>query len=468
MSGRAAGCVLALACAGPASAQDWATRPIPELISDLDSPDYETRGRARALLFRRRDESMPALAAALDSGSARTRLEAVRCLERVGRDEPSALDPATLALALSLKDAETGVRTMAARALGRAGERASEALPHLREAVEDPDPEVRREVAKTLWLVGRDRSGVPVLARDLAHDAVWWTRRCAAVALAGMGEAGAEGLGDVLMLPEEPGRWRMAADEPDPLTPTPQDEAVQQLPGMGEAGARQLARALGHPQAEVRRSAAGALRSMEEASTAVPVEDLAAALSDPDWRVRSAVADVLAGAGPRTRDVLPQLLAALDASDAGTRCWVVRALGSNGPDAPGVERALRRALGDACPLVRVSAAGLLCERWGDTAMLPLLTAALRNGEPIEPVADLGAQAQAICCLARVEGQERLVVETLVEAARRGNDVLLQVDRLAIQRMGPRARAVAWLLEDAAKSGDDAVRAWARRALELVG
>jgi HEAT repeat protein len=374
------------------------------------------------------------------------------------------IEDATVALAHAMSDRDTELRARAARCLGSIGPAAADALPHLRAALTDPEPEVRREAAKALWLVGEDRSGVAVLVRDLAGGSRWGTRRFAATTLGDMGEAGAEGLGEVLMRREEPERWRLARDERYPQTP--QDEAVRELSEMGKAGAAQLARGLRHPQVEVRRKAAYALSEMGHAASAA-LDGLGAALSDDDARVRGAAAEALSCLGADVKGVIAQLLAARGAEDMRTRWFVARALAKCGDATRPVVDALRDSLDDPSCLVRVEAAGGLCLRAPDDAAVRVLVGSVQAGRPIPLGEAFGAQWQALWYLARIRGQEETVVRSLAAAARHGNDELLEIDEYVFEAMGERAAAIFPLLEAAARAGVRSAREWGRRALQLA-
>jgi HEAT repeats len=85
-----------------------------------------------------------------------------------------------------LTHADTEVRTAAARALGRHGDRS--ATSALVAALADPEWPVRAQAARALGRIG-DAGCAPALAACLT-DRAWWMRRHAAYALAALGRAG--------------------------------------------------------------------------------------------------------------------------------------------------------------------------------------------------------------------------------------------------------------------------------------
>ena len=97
--------------------------------------------------------------------------------------QKSSVESAVDGLIAALRDADTGVRSQAAAALGRLGSRRS--VPALIEAMKDA-PEVRRSAAKALGQIG-DRAALPVLTAALQDDDPK-VRRYAARAIAAIEE----------------------------------------------------------------------------------------------------------------------------------------------------------------------------------------------------------------------------------------------------------------------------------------
>ena len=91
---------------------------------------------------------------------------------------------------------------------------------------------------------------------------------------------------------------------------------------------------------------------------------------------------------PRAREVaalwteeseaVPELAEALGHEDESVRYWAATSLGNLGPDAEGAAEALRQALNDASPVVRVAAARALARMGQPGEALPVLAEALRG------------------------------------------------------------------------------------------
>jgi HEAT repeat protein len=139
--------------------------------------------RARASLLRAFGRGANAtLIAALEAGGGGAALERAM-LDAL--DAPAAPHVvATLCRRLTHHDSE--VRTAAARALGRTGDRS--AASALVAALTDPEWPVRAQAARALGRIG-DAGCAPALAACLT-DRAWWVRRHAAYALAALGDQG--------------------------------------------------------------------------------------------------------------------------------------------------------------------------------------------------------------------------------------------------------------------------------------
>lgn len=120
--------------------------------------------------------------------------------------------------------------------------------------------------------------------------------------------------------------------------------------------------ALGHEHPNVRQFAAGLLYGLAQRggvviSDAVPA--LAAALRDPDCRVRHKAAVTLECFGREAEAAVPNLIAALSDEDDFVREWAAHALGAIGPAAVDAVPALTEALLDEEPCVRQAASEAL-------------------------------------------------------------------------------------------------------------
>jgi len=106
-------------------------------------------------------EAVPALLRALLSPERRNQEEILKALDRIVPEEPK---PAVPFLRETLKDRAAGERRRyAAGCLGLLGPRATDALPELAAASDDPDPTLRVYAAEALWRVEKSKHSVPIL-----------------------------------------------------------------------------------------------------------------------------------------------------------------------------------------------------------------------------------------------------------------------------------------------------------------
>jgi N-sulfoglucosamine sulfohydrolase len=114
------------------------------------------------------------------------------------------------------------------------------------------------------------------------------------------------------------------------------------------------------------------------AAGATPYEVAQDALKYPEVRVLCAAE--LVGAGSRT---LPALMEYLEDADAAVRYWAVTGLDALGPGAAEATEALKKALEDPSPDVRIAAAGALCRLGSsDQAVLVLARGLQDSSEPV--------------------------------------------------------------------------------------
>ena len=135
----------ALAKLGPVAAT-----AAPALVEQLRSPEARRRFTAAEALGRIGREArsaVPSLIASLRDEDGRVRSSAAQALGRIGPDARAAV-PALAGVLETDEDAHS--RALAARALGQIGPAARDAVAALNAAAADPDPTVRREVAKAL------------------------------------------------------------------------------------------------------------------------------------------------------------------------------------------------------------------------------------------------------------------------------------------------------------------------------
>jgi HEAT repeat protein len=348
------GCALLL-CAGAGRTEEPA-RTIPFLLKQLRTGDAAARqDAAEALgdLGPAAEEAVPALAALLGGDPLVVR-PAARALARIGPRGVAALleaapssdshrdalagalasaGPAALPqLTRALRGPDRGVRTIAARALGRMGPRAERAAPDLLWALKDR--ELRAGVGFELvdWrLPCVQAARLPVLRfGDQAEP-----RREAARALSRMGPAGAAALAEALRrdpwrlhgpsVRRLPGAVRgVLADYLEDRRPHDLAGALVLLVRCGELKER-----LEENDALTRGEAARALAEMGgEARRALPA--LVEAVEDPDDRVSRFACEALVALGPEARAALPALTREIRLKVCSTP--VINALRAIGPE----------------------------------------------------------------------------------------------------------------------------------------
>jgi HEAT repeat protein len=130
---------------------------IPALARLLTERDFDVRLRAIEALQRygldRLRPTLPALARAALRGDADSRLKVIGVLDELKADTAEVVD----AHAASLTADDGRVRKAAAEALLHLGPRAKAAVPALRGALEDSDPDVRRTAGEAILAISRER-----------------------------------------------------------------------------------------------------------------------------------------------------------------------------------------------------------------------------------------------------------------------------------------------------------------------
>jgi uncharacterized sulfatase len=124
---------------------------------------------------------------------------------------------------------------------------------------------------------------------------------------------------------------------------------------------------------------------------------------------------------------LPKLLEHLADGDSAVRYWAATGLGVRGAESRLAEVALRKALADASPVVRVAAARALARLGRPAAALPVLTAALKHDNEwvrhaaVEALDEMGAKA-------------RPALAALKAATKDSNGYVVRVARHAVARL----------------------------------
>jgi HEAT repeat protein len=250
----------------------------------------------------------------LTSGDAKTRLDAVYAIEKIGPPAHAAV-PELVRLSSS---ADWLTRLGAIRALGAIGPSAKEALPALAALAKDDDEELRNAAEQALSRIAKPPAArapavsageVMYKGKPLRHyvrqldDEDFTTRLFAYSALDAIGPAAAAAVPALLAVLEGKEPARKDGE------PSLKGAAIASLGAIGPAAAPavpSIARALSSDDVELRRAAAKSLaRIGPAAKEAVPA--LIAALSEPVMDVRTAVMQALGEIGPDARAAVPAL-----------------------------------------------------------------------------------------------------------------------------------------------------------------
>lgn len=167
--------VVALGCGSRSADAD-------ALARGLASSDASQRKAAAVALQKLGGDAKPALRAlekALLDTDVEVRLAVIGALVTQG-------EPARRGLALALTDAEPQVRIAAARGLMGLGPLATESIPNLIDALDDPSDDVAEAVRSALVAIGPPT--IEALGREVVHGSTE-SRHHAAVALAALGAA---------------------------------------------------------------------------------------------------------------------------------------------------------------------------------------------------------------------------------------------------------------------------------------
>ncbi|CAJ1348125.1 unnamed protein product [Effrenium voratum] len=127
----------------------------------------------------------------------------------VGAKDPNC--PAVIALTLSLRDESAAVRKQAARALGKIGQAAAEAAPHLAKSLEDEDPEVRAHAASAIGWLTQVRPPIQDRLAQALQDSDPRVRISAAGSFGRLGETAACRVAEKLVAPVPAGGFLQLA-----------------------------------------------------------------------------------------------------------------------------------------------------------------------------------------------------------------------------------------------------------------
>jgi hypothetical protein len=137
-----------------------ATVPVTALAGQLHDPDIDVRTNVLISLQRYGNRAAGAIEAVIDNinrGDVDVRVVAVDTLERIVAEgaKTSDVEHAVAALADAVRTGDPRVQRQAADALGRLGPAAKSALPVLKEAQQDPEPDLRRKASKAILFIER-------------------------------------------------------------------------------------------------------------------------------------------------------------------------------------------------------------------------------------------------------------------------------------------------------------------------
>jgi len=340
-----------------------------------------------------------AAAAKARTSGASTRVAAP--LPRVAWIERCAAERDTTGLAQALRgEAVAGTRAVAARALGRIGDRSG--VPPLIAALRDPSAEVRGQAAFALGLIG-DSTAAPALGLRWEKERDLLVRQ---TLLTSMGLIGASGsapyITRALSAKSQPERWSAALaagrlrnpaltsplrTHVDESRPEMRWRVAYALGRIGNPGGAPALRTLARDASEIVRYHAA--RGLGEVLDSTSVEVLTSLLKDPAWRVRVNAAHALGALGARNAGKAVASL--LRDPSAHVRWEAALALGAmrDSTAAP----ALMRALSDSSVGVVQGAATALLRIQGERAIptiapeLDLLPGFLRSGlvEALGPI-----------------------------------------------------------------------------------
>jgi HEAT repeat protein len=284
---------------------------------------------------------LPAIGRRLQDSESEVRAAAAYAIRDVGIAGKSA-GPALVPV---LRDPEERVRVAAANALGSIGSdyvATPGAVAALADALRDPSPEVRQSAAQALSQIGPGAKAAAAALTAAATDPSADVRRTATTALGSVNRAagppaspspgGSSGA--------SPAAIGVLVDRLGDADARTRDRAIRALgeigPGAREAGPK-LVPLLRDGDASVRISTAEALGSIGKGGAPVPgsVPALAAALGDPDARVRWSATNALGELGPAASAAGPALVAALRDADPKVRLGAAYALGEARATPPG-------------------------------------------------------------------------------------------------------------------------------------
>lgn len=421
--------------------------------------------------------------AALRSGEARTRYQALAALYEAG-EEASPLLKEMIPL---LKDAQTAIRRAAAMTIGNCKGDAASAVPALVQALKDADPWVRHLASQALTEIGENATDPLVKMLD---DKEANTRYYAIMTMNGLGLQSkdvAKALGkaarDANALVRQSALFALSkieTDDPDVFAllgaalgdkeKQVRLSAASILVGKGKEGSSALARAAEDPQSAARMLALQALASLGEEIDEKGVLALRKALADEDAKIRQTAALGIANLGKTARDLggdkamFDALAKLLNDKDSQLRRNALLALGNIGADNADEIKLVAGSLKDADYLMRGLAVQALAKYLKDVEgedlrkeLIDRLIEALRDND--RRVQFLAAQA--------VAQQTLFVVEPLTKLVEEGKGMQRLWAATILGEIGQGASDAVPALQKMAKDANPQVRQVATAALQKI-
>ena len=399
----AVGLIIALGCFswfGQPQAQEMqreaAAAPLAERLRDADQRVRRSAARDARALGPTAVDALPALIGAYDvSGGAdiTTRSLVIETVEAIG---PRASAAVPMLIHALRDDPTSTVRRRAARALGAVGVVTPEVIDVLANAAaEEANAANRREAIEALAALVPAAGNelplfLPVFARHLLEDRIYYVRSAAADALGDMGPATLE-LGAAPVLLQALGDGM----------PAVRNAAVDALARLGPGASTLLPELerieIEHARSATARAAARAIEliTARSAASAATLGVLIGQLQDPEVEIRRAAAEELRVRAPVSTSVLPALVEAMtDDPDQRVRLTAIGTMADVGELAVIARPALERlAQADPDRVIREASTGALSAM--DTSPEPRLKAAVAPAPaPFDPPTALAPAAPA--------------------------------------------------------------------------
>jgi HEAT repeat protein len=321
-------------------------RPAASAVAELgkcmeEDPDDKVATRAARALAQIGPAAVPELARGARHEKKAVRGRALWALGLMGPDAKGALD----VLKDALKDPQPDLRVRAAYALGELGPEAEPAIPPLCQSLRDRDPKVRTQAAGALRDLGA--VGLPSI-RELLGDDDADVRLSALQAAMVLGPDAKDAVTDIAkLLQDDAPKLRIAAaDALGSIGP----DAKDAIPG--------LTSVMRDKNGDVQKHAFQAILQVGSADIPGLLETMRKLNAEWRW----AFPYILRQFGPKAKDAVKPLIKQLESPDDGTRMSAALALAQIGKEARDAIAPLQKLVkNDPNPMVRHSAA-FACQR----------------------------------------------------------------------------------------------------------